>query len=126
MTFRPGRQALADWLVNVAASDPAALTPASGNSAGGVTAENIEQSGLDMRTHALVQIAALVTAGEPGMVFDEHIAAALDRGVTPDEIVGVVVALLPMAGRARIAATAPTVLGAIDRVAAGVPASPEA
>src|SRR5690242_3123218 len=68
----------------------------------GPEADNIDESGLDVRSYALVRLASLVTAGAPGQGYDRHIAAALDRGVTLDEIIGVLVALLPTAGVTRV------------------------
>jgi len=49
------------WLAGAAAGDPGVLAGALGLVAG-----NIEMSGLDIRTHALVRPAALVAVGEPG------------------------------------------------------------
>lgn len=95
----PRRAASAEWLKGVAAGDPAILEAAIDPAT-----DNIEQSGLDMRTHAMVRLAALVAGGEPGAAYIEHVAAALDHGVTLDEIVGVLVALLPTLGTARVAA----------------------
>ena len=118
MRLRPGRAGLADWLAGAAAHDPAALDPTADSAA-----DNIEESGLDVRTHALVRLAALVGAGQSGTVLDEHIATAFDHGVTLDEIIGVLIALLPTAGPPRIAAMAHAVLEAIDRVASDVPAA---
>jgi alkylhydroperoxidase/carboxymuconolactone decarboxylase family protein YurZ len=111
---------LAEWLARVAASDPASLAAA-------ICPEddNIEQSGLDVRTHAMVCLAALVAAGERGTVYDQHIATALDYGVTPDEIAGVLVALLPTVGAARVTAAASAIRAAIERAAGDVPAGLE-
>jgi alkylhydroperoxidase/carboxymuconolactone decarboxylase family protein YurZ len=109
----PDRTDLAGWLASVAAGDPVIL--------GAATCpkdDNIEESGLDVRTHAMVCLAALVAAGESGTAYDEHIAIALDHGVTLGEIAGVLVALLPAAGAARVSAAAPAILAAIDRAAA--------
>ena len=86
----------------------------------GSAADNIEESGLDVRSHALVGLAALVAAGEPGTRYDQHVATALDHGVTPDEIVGVLIALRPTLGVARVAGAARAVLGAMSRVAADI------
>jgi alkylhydroperoxidase/carboxymuconolactone decarboxylase family protein YurZ len=55
----------------------------------GPGAGDIGKSGLDARTHALVCLAALVAAGESQDACDRAVATALDRGVTPDEIAGV-------------------------------------
>jgi alkylhydroperoxidase/carboxymuconolactone decarboxylase family protein YurZ len=53
---------------------------------------DLEKPGLDSRTHALVCLAALVAAGQSQASRDQAVATALDRGVTLDEIAGVLVA----------------------------------
>ncbi|HEX9353034.1 MAG TPA: carboxymuconolactone decarboxylase family protein [Streptosporangiaceae bacterium] len=80
-------------------------------SALGPVAGNIDLPGLDISTHALVRLAALVAAGESRDPIRSACEAALDRGVTGAEITGVLVALLPALGADRIATAAPTVLG---------------
>lgn len=109
------RAGLAGWLASVAAGDPVILA-----SAAFPKDDNIEESGLDVRTHAMVCLAALVVAGASGAAFDEHVAIALDHGVTLGEIAGVLVALLPTVGAARVSSAAPAILAAIDRAAADV------
>jgi alkylhydroperoxidase/carboxymuconolactone decarboxylase family protein YurZ len=105
-----GRAGPAEWLASFAAADPAVLAAATC-----AQDDNIEESGLDVRTHAMVCLAALVTAGVRGAAYDQHIAAALDHGVTLDEIAGVLCALVPIAGAARVTAAAPVILAAIER-----------
>ena len=114
---RPAESAgLAEWLAGVAAGDPAILaaTPSRPGD------DNIEESGLDVRTHAMVRLAALAAAGERGTAYDQHVATALDHGVTPDEIAGVLVALLPTAGAGRVTAAAPAICAAIERLTGDV------
>ncbi len=94
------------WLAGAAASDPHVLARALDP-----VACNIDLSGLDIRTHALVRLAALVAAGESRDPVRSACEAALDRGVTGAEITGVLVALLPALGADSIAAAAATVLG---------------
>ena len=118
MSSRGGQASLAGWLAGVAAGHPAVPPPGIG-----AEADNIDESGLDVRSYALVRLASLVTAGAPGEGYDRHIAAALDQGVTLDEIIGVLVALLPTAGVTRVTEAAPDIFGAISRVAAGLPAA---
>ncbi len=52
-------------------------------------AGNVGEPGLDVRTRALVRLAALVAADESRAAYDQAIATALDHGVTLDEIAGV-------------------------------------
>jgi alkylhydroperoxidase/carboxymuconolactone decarboxylase family protein YurZ len=75
--------------------------------------------GLDARTIALVRLAALAAAGGSPAACDRAVATALDHGVTPDEITGMLAALPPGPGASRLAATGPAIRGAIDRAAAG-------
>ena len=120
MSHPRSRVASAEWLAGAAAGDPAVLQPALGTAA-----DNIDESGLDVRTHALVRLAGLVAAGDSAeTVFDQRVTAALDHGVTLDEIAGVLIALLPTLGTARVTAAAAAVLGAVGRVTAGLPAAP--
>jgi alkylhydroperoxidase/carboxymuconolactone decarboxylase family protein YurZ len=89
------------------------LSPrASGRKVAGPAADYVEQPGLDIRTHAMVRLAALVAGGEPGTTYIEHVVSALGAGVTLDEIVGVLVTLLPTVGAARVAAFAAATLEA--------------
>jgi 4-carboxymuconolactone decarboxylase len=119
VTSRNGQGSLAEWLAGVAAGGPAVPAPGLG-----LEADNIDESGLDVRTYALVCLAAAVAAGGSRDGYDRHVAAALDRGVTPDEIIGVLVALLPTVGVTRVTEAAPDVFGAVRRVAAGLPRAP--
>jgi alkylhydroperoxidase/carboxymuconolactone decarboxylase family protein YurZ len=111
-----GQASLAQWLAGVAAGGAAVPAPRVGPEA-----DNIDESGLDVRTYALVRLAAVVTAGKAAEGYDRHVAAALDQGVTLDEIIGVLVALLPTAGVTRVTEAAPDIFGAISRVAGGLP-----
>jgi len=57
--------------------------------------------------------------------YDDLIATALDHGVSPDEIEGVLVALLPVVGPARVIGAASSVCEALGREAGcGTVASP--
>jgi alkylhydroperoxidase/carboxymuconolactone decarboxylase family protein YurZ len=93
------------WLAGAAASNPDVLAHAMGPEAG-----TIDLSGLDIRTRALVRLAALVAVGESRDPIRSACETALDRGVTGAEITGMLVALLPVLGADRIAAAALTVL----------------
>jgi hypothetical protein len=102
-----GGGSAADWLKRVVTCDPGALeaTP-------GPATANIEASGLHMRAHAMVRLAALIAGGEPGTAYIEQVVWAFGHGVTLDEIVGVLVTLLPTVGAARITAFAAATLEA--------------
>ncbi|MBK9180394.1 MAG: carboxymuconolactone decarboxylase family protein [Acidimicrobiales bacterium] len=79
--------------------------------------ENLDASGLDPDTYFLVKIAALVAIDAAPASFVWQIGLALEAGVTPEQIVGVLVALAPTVGNARIVAAAPEIalgLGLID------------
>lgn len=121
MSFgRRGKECVA-WLAGVAAGNPDVLAAAQGPAA-----RNVEASGLDARSHALVRLAASVAAGDcgqPATACEQHVTTALDCGVTLDEIVGIFVALLPTVGTAHVVAAAPAVLGALSRATADLPAS---
>lgn len=105
--FNSGGAAAAEWLRRAIACDPATLQDAPGPAAG-----HGGQPGLDRRAHAMIGLAALVAAGEPGTAYTEQVASALGRGVTLNEIVGVLVTLLPMVGAARVTAFATATLKA--------------
>ena len=113
-----GDTGLTDWLAGVAAGGPAIPAPGIGLD------DNIDESGLDVRTHALVRLAALVGAGESAAAYDRHIAAAVNHSVTPNKIINILITLLPTMNTSRINEAAPAVLGAIGRVAADLPAAP--
>jgi alkylhydroperoxidase/carboxymuconolactone decarboxylase family protein YurZ len=90
----------------------------------GADAGHLERPGLDARTGALVRLATLVAADGSQAVCDraacdQAVTTALDHGVTPDEITGVLAALPPGPGAARLAAAGPAIRGAIDRATAG-------
>jgi 4-carboxymuconolactone decarboxylase len=61
-----------------------------------------EQSGLDDRTYLLVRFAALVAADASVASYLVNLAVADDIGVTADDIRGVLIALGPLVGTARV------------------------
>ena len=68
-----------------------------------------EASGLDARTQALARVAALVACDAAPSTYMAAIEPALTAGATPDEVVGVLIALLPVLGTDRLVAAAPNV-----------------
>jgi 4-carboxymuconolactone decarboxylase len=81
---------------------------------------NREGSGLDGRTFALVKIAALIALDAPPASYAWQIANALEEGVTPEELIGVLRAVAPQVGGPRIIAAAPEIM-----VAMGLPLDEE-
>ena len=64
--------------------------------------ENIEQSGLDPKTYALIKIASLVAMNASPASYAWNVELAKGAGATPEEITGVLIALAPTVGFARI------------------------
>lgn len=65
-----------------------------------------EATGLDARTFALVKIAALMALDAPPASYTWQIANALEEGVTPEDIVGTLIAVAPQIGGPRAIAAA--------------------
>jgi 4-carboxymuconolactone decarboxylase len=73
-----------------------------------------KDSGLDARAFSLVKIAALVTMDAPPASFVMQVGAALDAGVSPRDILGVLTAIAPQVGIPRVVAAAPEIMVALD------------
>jgi alkylhydroperoxidase/carboxymuconolactone decarboxylase family protein YurZ len=71
------------------------------------------RTGLDGRTFALVKIAALIALDAPPASFAWQVAAALDDGATPEDILGVLRAVAPQVGGPRVVAAAPEIMLAL-------------
>jgi alkylhydroperoxidase/carboxymuconolactone decarboxylase family protein YurZ len=65
-----------------------------------------DRSGLSAQSYALVKIAALIALDAPPASYLWQVAAALDEGVLPSDILGVLVAIAPQVGGPRIVAAA--------------------
>lgn len=74
---------------------------------------NREGSGLDGRTFALVKIASLIALDAPPASYAWQVANAIDEGVTPEDIVGVLKAVAPQVGGPRVIAAAPEIMLAL-------------
>jgi 4-carboxymuconolactone decarboxylase len=70
-------------------------------------------SGLDARSYAMCKIAALVAVDAPPASYVFQVALALDAGVTPNEILGVLKAVAPQVGGPRVVAAAPEIMVAL-------------
>jgi len=74
---------------------------------------NLEESGFDPRTYSLIKIAVLIALDAPPASYLAQIAFALEAGVSPDEIVRVLVAVAPQVGLPKVASAAPEIMVAL-------------
>jgi alkylhydroperoxidase/carboxymuconolactone decarboxylase family protein YurZ len=72
-----------------------------------------ERSGLDGRTFALVKIASLIALDAPPASYAWQIGNALQEGVTPEDILGVLRAVAPQVGGPKVVAAAPEIMLAL-------------
>ena len=63
---------------------------------------NVEESGFDRKTHALVQLGAMVAIDPAPPSYMRLIDVALECNATRDEIVGTLIAAMPAVGAARV------------------------
>ncbi len=91
-----------DLLRKLALNDEAALETVLGATLGCV-----EPQSLDPKAHALVRLAALIALEAPPASYQWCIATAQAAGATDDELIGVLVALAPVVGLARVSSAAP-------------------
>jgi len=75
--------------------------------------DNLEATGLDPKTYSLANIAALIAMDAPPVSYVWQIGLALESGVTPEEILGLLVALNPTVGNTRVIAAAPQIAVAL-------------
>jgi 4-carboxymuconolactone decarboxylase len=66
-----------------------------------------EPLGLNARTHALVRLSATIAVAADQSSYQHAVSRALAAGVTPDEIVGTLVAVMSLTGVPRAIAAAP-------------------
>jgi 4-carboxymuconolactone decarboxylase len=68
-----------------------------------------ETCGLDPKTHALVRLGALVALGAAPVSYQWNVGVALEAGATADDIVGILIAVAPISGLARVILAIPDV-----------------
>jgi alkylhydroperoxidase/carboxymuconolactone decarboxylase family protein YurZ len=68
---------------------------------------NAELSGIDSKSHALVRIAALIAMDAAPPSYMSAVEAGLEAGASYEEIVGTLIAVLPVVGAARVVSAAP-------------------
>jgi|ERR1700758_1850788 4-carboxymuconolactone decarboxylase len=79
----------------------------------GLREQHREATGLDERTFALVKIASLIALDAPPASYAWQIGVALEVGVTPEDILGVLRAVAPQVGGPKIVAAAPEIMLAL-------------
>jgi alkylhydroperoxidase/carboxymuconolactone decarboxylase family protein YurZ len=72
-----------------------------------------DRSGLDARSYALVKIAALIALDAPPASYLWQVANALEAGVTPADLMGVLIAVAPQVGGPKTVAAAPELMVAL-------------
>jgi alkylhydroperoxidase/carboxymuconolactone decarboxylase family protein YurZ len=78
-----------------------------------VRAEWKERSGLDARSYALVKLAAIMALDAPPASYLWQVSNALDAGATPEDLLGVLIAIAPQIGGPRLVAAAPELMVAL-------------
>jgi 4-carboxymuconolactone decarboxylase len=68
---------------------------------------NVTLSGIDLRSHALLRIAALIALDAAPPSYMSAVEAGLEAGASYDEIVGTLIAVIPIVGVARVVSAAP-------------------
>jgi alkylhydroperoxidase/carboxymuconolactone decarboxylase family protein YurZ len=70
-------------------------------------------SGLDQRSFALVKVAALIALDAPPASYLWQVSNAVEAGVTPEDLIGVLIAIAPQVGGPRVVAAAPELMVAL-------------
>jgi 4-carboxymuconolactone decarboxylase len=78
-----------------------------------VRAEWKARSHLDDRSYALVKLAALIALDAPPASYVWQVGNALAEGATPEDIVGVLIAVAPQVGGPRLVSAAPEIMVAL-------------
>ena len=68
---------------------------------------NAALSGIDPRSHALLRVAALIALDAAPPSYMSAVDAGLEAGASYDEIVGTLIAVLPVVGVTRVVSAAP-------------------
>jgi 4-carboxymuconolactone decarboxylase len=83
--------------------------------------KNLDESGLDEKTHALVRVAGLIAIDAAPPSYMWTVESAFAYGATNEEIVGVLIAVMPAVGSGRVVSAAPRLSLALGYdVAAGL------
>ena len=78
-----------------------------------MTADSIATSGLDAETLLLVRIAALAAVDAPPVSYLLNLDAASEVGIDPERVRGVLAAIAPIVGTARVASATGKIVEAL-------------
>jgi UDP-N-acetyl-D-mannosaminuronic acid transferase (WecB/TagA/CpsF family) len=67
-----------------------------------MNADNLEQSGLDARTHTLVRLAALVAIGGTPLAWALHTDATESEQLIGPDLIGTLIAIAPLVGTPKV------------------------
>jgi alkylhydroperoxidase/carboxymuconolactone decarboxylase family protein YurZ len=79
-----------------------------------MTAESLAASSLDDNTLMLVRIAALVAVDAPAVSYLLNLDAAIEIGIDAEQVRGVLAAVAPIVGTARVASATGKIVDALD------------
>lgn len=79
-----------------------------------INLDSFERSGLDEATYVLVRLAALVAIDAAPMSYAVHLAATGEAGVTLEQTQGLLIAIAPLVGSARVVSAAERILRVFD------------
>jgi len=79
-----------------------------------MTADSIEASSLDPQTLMLVRIAALVAVDAPAISYLMNLGVASELDIDPEQVRGILAAIAPIVGTARVAAATGKIVDALD------------
>jgi 4-carboxymuconolactone decarboxylase len=79
-----------------------------------MTAESVEASTLDPETLVLVRVAALVAVDAPPFSYLMNLGAASQIGIDADQVRGVLAAVAPIVGTARVASATGKIVDALN------------
>ena len=79
-----------------------------------MTAESLAAASLGVETLALVRIAALAAVDAPPVSYLLNLEAASEVGIDPEQVRGVLAAIAPIVGTARVASATGKIVDALD------------
>ena len=78
-----------------------------------MTADSVDASSLDAQTLMLVRIAALAAVDAPPVSYLLNLEVAAEGGVDADQVRGVLAAIAPIVGTARVVSATGSIVGAL-------------